>query len=91
VLLGFGWTSTTVYALVAIPAVISALALGALGLRRRDTTSAAEAARDRAPGRLHRRAAGADPAQPAERHSDHGARSERARGRRGRFHGSRSV
>ena len=31
VLLGFGWPATTVYALVAIPAVISALALGSLG------------------------------------------------------------
>jgi MFS transporter, AAHS family, 4-hydroxybenzoate transporter len=35
VLLGFGWLATTVYALVAIPAVISALALATLGLVRR--------------------------------------------------------
>ncbi len=35
VLLGFGWQATTVYALVAIPAAISALALGTLGLLRR--------------------------------------------------------
>jgi AAHS family 4-hydroxybenzoate transporter-like MFS transporter len=35
VLLGFGWPAATVYALVAIPAVISALALGALGILRR--------------------------------------------------------
>jgi AAHS family 4-hydroxybenzoate transporter-like MFS transporter len=35
VLLGFGWPATTVYALVAIPAVISALALGSLGVMRR--------------------------------------------------------
>ena len=35
VLLGFGWPATTVYALVAIPAVISALALLALGIVRR--------------------------------------------------------
>jgi AAHS family 4-hydroxybenzoate transporter-like MFS transporter len=35
VLLGFGWPATTVYALVAIPAVVSAIALGALGLLRR--------------------------------------------------------
>jgi len=35
VLLGFGWPATTVYALVAIPAVISALALATLGLVRR--------------------------------------------------------
>ena len=39
ILLGFGWHATTVYALVAIPAAISALALGTLGvLRRRDRT-----------------------------------------------------
>ena len=37
VLLGFGWAATTVYALVAIPAVISALALATLGrVRRRE-------------------------------------------------------
>jgi AAHS family 4-hydroxybenzoate transporter-like MFS transporter len=30
-LLGFGWPATTVYALVAVPAVISAVALGTLG------------------------------------------------------------
>ena len=35
VLLGFGWPATTVYALVAIPAVISALALVTLGIVRR--------------------------------------------------------
>ena len=35
VLLGFGWPATTVYALVAIPAVISALALATLGVVRR--------------------------------------------------------
>jgi AAHS family 4-hydroxybenzoate transporter-like MFS transporter len=35
VLLGFGWPATTVYAFVAIPAVISALALAILGLVRR--------------------------------------------------------
>jgi hypothetical protein len=35
VLLGFGWTATTVYAMVAIPAVLSALALGTLGVMRR--------------------------------------------------------
>jgi len=39
VLLGFGWAATTVYALVAIPALISALALGTLGLSRRVTSS----------------------------------------------------
>ena len=40
VLLGFGWPATTVYALVAIPAVISALALGSLGvMRRRERTT----------------------------------------------------
>ncbi len=33
VLLGLGWPATTVYALVAIPAVISALALGDAGAR----------------------------------------------------------
>ena len=32
VLLGFGWAATTVYALVAIPAVISAVALATLGV-----------------------------------------------------------
>ena len=35
ILLGLGWRPTTVYALVAIPAVISALALAALGAVRR--------------------------------------------------------
>jgi AAHS family 4-hydroxybenzoate transporter-like MFS transporter len=35
ILLGFGWPATTVYALVAIPAVISALALATLGIVRR--------------------------------------------------------
>ena len=35
VLLGVGWPATTVYAMVAIPAAISALALGALGVMRR--------------------------------------------------------
>lgn len=35
VLLGFGWPATTVYALVAIPAVVSALALATLGAVRR--------------------------------------------------------
>jgi AAHS family 4-hydroxybenzoate transporter-like MFS transporter len=35
VLLGFGWAATTVYALVAIPATISAIALATLGLVRR--------------------------------------------------------
>jgi AAHS family 4-hydroxybenzoate transporter-like MFS transporter len=35
VVLGLGWQATTVYALVAIPAVISALALALLGLVRR--------------------------------------------------------
>jgi AAHS family 4-hydroxybenzoate transporter-like MFS transporter len=35
VLLGFGWPATAVYALVAIPAVMAALALGMLGLLRR--------------------------------------------------------
>jgi AAHS family 4-hydroxybenzoate transporter-like MFS transporter len=35
VMLGIGWHATTVYALVAIPAVTSALALLALGLLRR--------------------------------------------------------
>ena len=35
ILLGFGWAATTVYALVAIPAVISALALATLGIYRR--------------------------------------------------------
>ena len=35
ILLGFGWPATTVYALVAIPAVISALALATLGVSRR--------------------------------------------------------
>ena len=35
VLLGFGWPATTVYAMVAIPAVLSALALGTLGVMRR--------------------------------------------------------
>ena len=35
VLLGFGWPATTVYALVAIPAVISAVAFGTLGVMRR--------------------------------------------------------
>ena len=34
VLLGFGWPATTVYALVAIPAVVSALALATLGVVR---------------------------------------------------------
>ncbi len=34
VLLGFGWPATTVYAMVAIPAVVAALALGTLGLMR---------------------------------------------------------
>jgi AAHS family 4-hydroxybenzoate transporter-like MFS transporter len=38
-LLGLGWRPTTVYALVAIPAVISALALAALGVVRRRVTS----------------------------------------------------
>jgi AAHS family 4-hydroxybenzoate transporter-like MFS transporter len=32
ILLGFGWPATTVYALVAIPALISALALAMLGV-----------------------------------------------------------
>jgi MFS transporter, AAHS family, 4-hydroxybenzoate transporter len=35
ILLGFGWPATTVYAMVAIPAVISALALATLGIVRR--------------------------------------------------------
>ncbi len=35
VLLGFGWSPTTVYALVAIPTSISALALATLGIVRR--------------------------------------------------------
>ena len=35
VLLGLGWAATTVYALVAIPATISAIALATLGLVRR--------------------------------------------------------
>jgi AAHS family 4-hydroxybenzoate transporter-like MFS transporter len=35
VMLGFGWPATTVYALVAIPAVASAVALGTLGLLSR--------------------------------------------------------
>ncbi len=35
ILLGFGWPATTVYALVAIPAVISALGLATLGVVRR--------------------------------------------------------
>jgi AAHS family 4-hydroxybenzoate transporter-like MFS transporter len=35
VLLGFGWAATTVYALVAIPAVASAVALATLGVVRR--------------------------------------------------------
>jgi AAHS family 4-hydroxybenzoate transporter-like MFS transporter len=34
ILLGLGWAATTVYALVAIPAAVSALALGTLGLLR---------------------------------------------------------
>jgi AAHS family 4-hydroxybenzoate transporter-like MFS transporter len=38
-LLGFGWAATTVYALVAIPAVISAVSLGTLGVLRRRTRS----------------------------------------------------
>jgi AAHS family 4-hydroxybenzoate transporter-like MFS transporter len=41
VLLGFGWPATTVYALVAIPAVVSALALATLGrVRRRESMAA---------------------------------------------------
>jgi AAHS family 4-hydroxybenzoate transporter-like MFS transporter len=39
VLLGFGWQATTVYALVGIPAVVSALALALLGLMRRRATA----------------------------------------------------
>jgi AAHS family 4-hydroxybenzoate transporter-like MFS transporter len=40
ILLGFGWPATTVYALVAIPAATSAVALGTLGiLRRRDRST----------------------------------------------------
>jgi AAHS family 4-hydroxybenzoate transporter-like MFS transporter len=39
VLLAFGWQATTVYALVGIPAVISALALASLGLIRRRATA----------------------------------------------------
>jgi hypothetical protein len=35
VLLGFGWQATTVYALVAIPATVSACALLTLGIVRR--------------------------------------------------------
>jgi MFS transporter, AAHS family, 4-hydroxybenzoate transporter len=35
ILLGFGWPATTVYALVAIPAVISAVSLATLGAVRR--------------------------------------------------------
>jgi AAHS family 4-hydroxybenzoate transporter-like MFS transporter len=35
ILLGFGWLPTTVYALVAIPAIISAIALASLGVVRR--------------------------------------------------------
>jgi len=35
VLLGFGWQATTVYALVGIPAVMAAAALGSLGVLRR--------------------------------------------------------
>ena len=38
VLLGLGWGATTVYALVAIPATISALALATLGIVRRKRT-----------------------------------------------------
>jgi AAHS family 4-hydroxybenzoate transporter-like MFS transporter len=34
-LLGFGWPATTVYALVAVPALVSAFALAALGIVRR--------------------------------------------------------
>jgi hypothetical protein len=34
-LLGFGWPATTVYALVAIPAAIAAIALVTLGIVRR--------------------------------------------------------
>jgi AAHS family 4-hydroxybenzoate transporter-like MFS transporter len=37
VLLGLGWAATTVYALVAIPATISAMALATLGVVRRRT------------------------------------------------------
>jgi len=40
ILLGFGWAATTVYALVAIPAVVSAVALATLGIvRRREHTA----------------------------------------------------
>ena len=35
ILLGFGWPATTVYALVAVPAVVSAVALATLGAVRR--------------------------------------------------------
>ncbi|HEU4894004.1 MAG TPA: hypothetical protein VFT47_20755 [Vicinamibacterales bacterium] len=37
-LLGFGWPAATVYALVAVPAVISAVALGTLGWMRASST-----------------------------------------------------
>jgi AAHS family 4-hydroxybenzoate transporter-like MFS transporter len=40
ILLGFGWLPTTVYALVAIPAIISASALATLGVVRRRATRA---------------------------------------------------
>jgi AAHS family 4-hydroxybenzoate transporter-like MFS transporter len=39
VLLGFGWPATTVYATVAIPTIISAISLVALGARRRHQTA----------------------------------------------------
>jgi AAHS family 4-hydroxybenzoate transporter-like MFS transporter len=41
VLLGFGWPATTVYALVGIPAVVSAVALATLGVVRRRGSVAA--------------------------------------------------
>ena len=40
-LLGLGWAHTTVYALVAVPAVISAFALAALGVVRRQISDSA--------------------------------------------------
>lgn len=39
-LLGFGWPATTVYALVGIPAVVSAVALATLGVVRRGSIAA---------------------------------------------------
>jgi AAHS family 4-hydroxybenzoate transporter-like MFS transporter len=42
VLLGFGWPATTVYALVAVPAIMAAAALGSLGIVRRHQVLAAD-------------------------------------------------